>query len=85
MLAKLHSVIRFASLAEWINGENPTIGQVSRYSHKPYSTVKRYLEKAEKLGLVESGKVEYKTTGKTVYALTEKGIEFLKSYRELPL
>lgn len=82
-LEKMHQIVRFTNLVEWVNGEHPTVGQVAKASKAPYSTVKRYLEKAEKLNLVESGKVEYKTTGKRVYTLTERGHEFLSQFREL--
>ena len=60
-----------------------TVGELARWSKKPYSTVKRALEKAEASGLVEKEFRPYKSTGQWVYWITEKGFDWLADYREI--
>lgn len=54
-----------------------TIGELVRSTGLPYSTIRRRLETAQNSGLVESEIRAYKTTGKRVFWLTEKGLEWV--------
>lgn len=85
MLHKVMLVLK-ATLARTIFLLDPiTVGEVSRSTKIPYTSVRRYLEIAERSELVESEIRPYKATGKRVYWLTEKGIVWVNGYRELGL
>jgi hypothetical protein len=58
-----------------------TIGELARFANKPYSSVKRWLEIAENSGLIESDIRPYKSTGKRVFWLTDKGFVWLDGYK----
>lgn len=85
MLEKIMYSVRSVKTLCWVHGRSVSVGEVSRYNKIPYSTLRRILTKAEKNGLVRSELVDYKKTGKIVFWVTDKGEEFLKQFRELPL
>jgi DNA-binding transcriptional ArsR family regulator len=62
-----------------------TAGELVRSTKMSYSSVRRYLEIARNSGLIDSEVHPYKATGKHVYWLTEKGIEWVSGYRELDM
>jgi len=85
MLHKVMKVIKAMMLLYVISPEKMTVGEIARWTHLPYSSVKRYLEIARNSELVECEKVAYKTTGKYVYWTTEKGLAWLDGYRGMEL
>lgn len=54
-----------------------TIGELVRSTGLPYSTVRRRLETAQNSELVDSEIRPYKSTGKRVFWLTEKGMDWV--------
>lgn len=83
MLAKVMRVLKLLYAHQVLMGENCTVGELSRGTKIPYTTVKRMLEKAEKSQLVEGLVFPYKSTGKRVYSLTPAGLNWVECSKEL--
>lgn len=85
MLHKLERILKAIYTPQALMGQNSTIGEVEKTTKIPYSTIRRYLDKAIRLGLVETEYHDYKATGKHVFWLSEKGQSFIAQFKELPL
>ena len=57
-----------------------TIGQFSRRTGMPYSSVRRYLEELVNEGYVGTQCIKYKSTGKNIFWLTSKGFKWISPY-----
>lgn len=85
MLHKVMIVLRAMRALYFKIWRKMSIGEISRAAKIPYSTTRRLLDKAFNSDLVDCEIVDYKSTGKRVFWLTDKGIDWLASYRELGL
>lgn len=83
MLHKVMWILKVMRSHTILSLEPMTIGELSRISKKPYSSVRRWLEIALNSELVEFDERPYKATGKRVFWITEKGFDWLEGYREL--
>lgn len=85
MLASLARILKSIYATQILMGQNVTVGEVSRATKIPYSTVKRRLEMAEKNKLICSDVLPYKTTGKRVFWLSEDGVNWVACWQEMAL
>lgn len=85
MIEKMRHTITALKVYDHYFGTKPSVGEVAKCAGLSKSTVKRYLQKAEKLGMCVSETVEYKKTGKTIFEITQSGLDFLSGFRELGL
>lgn len=83
MLAQVMLILKKLYAVQVLSGENCTVGELSRMSKIPYSTVKRRLRMAKNSDLICEELVSYKTTGKRVFWLTEKGLSWVECSKEL--
>lgn len=83
MLAQVLRILKSIYLAQAGMGQNSTIGEISRSTKIPYSTVKRRLDQAYNSGYVQCEIVSYKTTGKWVFWLTDEGKDFIACSKEM--
>ena len=83
MLHKVMRVLKSMLLLYTISPQKMTAGELQHWLGLSYSSVRRYLEIAQNSGLVDSELMPYKSTGKHVFWITEKGLEWVHSYREL--
>lgn len=71
-------VLRKASVICHFYDGGATIGETAKDAELPKSTVRRHLETLAKEGYLTCEIVSYKSTGKRVYFVTEKGLEASK-------
>ena len=81
MFTKLMRIMKTAELLWGMGAPFTTVGELARWSNIPKSTTRRYVEKAERLGLVYLEFNDYKTTGVWEIRLTELGKEFAASQK----
>ena len=83
MLQRLARILKTLYAHQILLGQNCTIGELEKELKIPYSSVKRILERAENSDLVMNQVVPYKSTGKRVFQLTEKGANWVSCCKEL--
>lgn len=83
MLQRLARILKTLYAHQVLLGQNCTVGELEKELGIPYSSVKRILEKAENSRLVENQVLPYKSTGKRVFQLTEKGLDWVSCCKEL--
>lgn len=83
MLHKVMLTLRALRTLQFETLQKVTVGEISKRSRMSYSSVRRYLQTALNSELVDCEMQDYKKTGKRVFWLTEKGIDWLIGYREL--
>jgi len=83
MLAKMIRILKTARLLWGMGAPFTTVGELSRWTKIPKSTVRRHIEKASKLGLVHLEFNRYKTTGVWEIRLTSIGQELIESQKEM--
>lgn len=83
MLAQVMRILKVLYAHQILMGQNCTVGELSRLTKIPYSTVQRRLQMAEKSELVEQEVVGYKSTGKRVFWLNDKGLSWVECSKEL--
>lgn len=83
MLEQVLKILKNLYAQQVLLGKISTVGELSKECKIPYSTTKRRLIMAEKSGLVEWELVDYKSTGKRVFWLTEKGLDWVSNCKEL--
>lgn len=82
-LQKIMRVLKAMSLLYAISPQKMTAGEVSKWTGLPYASVRRYLQCAQNSELVDSELTDYKSTGKHVFWMTGKGLDWLQGYREM--
>lgn len=83
MLAKMVKIAKTALFLWGAGAAYTTVGELSRWSRIPKSTVRRYVEKLEKKGFVHLEFNSYKRTGVWEIRLTDTGKQFANSQGEL--
>lgn len=83
MLHKVMLSLKSLYRLQMLSLEPQTVGELARESKIPYTSLKRNLSRAMNSELVDCELRPYKRTGKYVYWLTDKGIDWVKDYREL--
>lgn len=83
MLHKVMVVLKTLQAQQIVSGEKVTIGEISRMSKIPKTTVRRLLGIAENSNLVDCETVNYKSTGKRVFWITATGGQWLDGYRSM--
>jgi hypothetical protein len=83
MLAQVLRLLKHIYAVQVLTGENVTVGELERATKIPYSTIKRRLAQAEKSDLICYEVVSYKSTGKRVFWLSDKGMNFVECSKEL--
>lgn len=78
------TAIMLKALAFYTSADPATIGEVAKSSKYSKSTVRRLLQQLCNWGYVSSDKVDYKSTGKNVYWMTDEGRIWLSDYRSFP-
>jgi len=83
MFEKVLKALMAVYATDAIAGCSPTVGELAKACKTSYSTMRRTLIFAEKVQLVEARTVDYKTTGKYLFSLTDQGRVFVLSNLEL--
>lgn len=83
MLHKVMFTLRTLRTFRFEGLQVATVGEIAKRAKMPYSSVRRYLQIARNSGLIDCEFLDYKATGKRVFWLTRKGIDWLNGYREL--
>jgi len=83
MLAKKITILRTMMQYHKDKGGVVTVGEVSRASKIPKSTVRRLLTALYFSGHVDEKYVPYKSTGKRIFGIKTKGVELALSQKAL--
>jgi len=85
MLHRMILIIKALSVFSVVGESRVTAGMLSDYTKIPYSTVRRTLDVMQTRGLVKQSFSLYKSTGKWVFSVTQKGSELMLSQLEMLL
>jgi len=85
MLHKIVQIIKALAVFRLAGESEITRGKIAKYTGYSYSSVKRAIEIAKHRGLMSEEIAEYKSTGKYVFAVTQKGHDLMLSQLEMKL
>ena len=83
MLIKMWKICKWVHTLKQFPRVKVTVGEVARWSNMNKATTKRHLEKAIEFGMMQKVDEPYKSTGRAIYSLTKKGLDFVARSDEL--
>jgi len=85
MLEKMVKITACARLLWGMGAAFTTVGELSRWTKIPKSTVRRVVDRLVELGIIHAEFNDYKATGRWELRLTEKGKTWADGNKVMPL